>query len=180
MESVGEYRLRQRIGSGGMATVYLASHPAFGERVALKVLSPRATGDDEAAARFRREGQVIASLDHPHIVKVYEAGCAAGCASGCCFIAMEYLPYGTLKERLARIHAGGESMPVAEAVEAARQVASALDYAHQRGLIHRDVKPSNILLGTGGRYVLSDFGAVFVPSVTRLTRDQTQAPGTVE
>lgn len=173
---LGDYQIISRIGSGGMGTVYLAHHAPTGRQVALKVLSPRATAERVFIARFQREADTIASLDHPNIVQVFDAGYI----DGRCFIAMAYLNYGTLKDRIAAIHAGGEHMPVAEALEAARQIAMALDHAHKRGLIHRDVKPSNILLAAGGRYVLTDFGTVLVESATRLTTQTGRLIGTAE
>lgn len=104
----------------------------------------------------------------------------AGCADGRCYIAMEYLSYGTLRSRLAAIAAGGERMAVAEALEVARQIALALDHAHKRGLIHRDVKPSNIMLAAGGRTVLTDFGTAFVEAATKLTSPTGRVIGTAE
>lgn len=171
---LGPYVLVSRIAQGGMATVYLARHAQTKAHVALKVLSLQASADDEFAARFRREGDVAAALGHPNIVPVLESGCDQGQL----YLAMAYLPYGTVKERLAKYAATGERMPIAEALEIGRQIAWALDHAHKRGLIHRDVKPSNILLGLGGQYLLSDFGVAFVSERTRLTRTDKFMVGT--
>jgi serine/threonine-protein kinase len=173
---LGDYRLISRIGSGGAGTVYLAHHAPTGQQVALKVLSPSATASAEFVARFQREADIIATLDHPNIVRVFDAGCV----DGRCYIAMEYFNYGTLKDRIAAIRAGGDQMPVNEALEIARQIASALDHAHKRGVIHRDVKPGNILLASGGRYVLGDFGTVLVKAATRLTSQSGRLIGTAE
>jgi serine/threonine-protein kinase len=173
---LGNYRLISRIGSGGAGTVYLAHHAPTGQLVALKVLHQRADDDSEFVARFQREADAIAGLHRPNIVRVLEAGCM----DGRCFIAMEYLNYGTLKDRIAAIFAGGEHMPVSEALEIAWQIASALDAAHKRRLIHRDVKPGNILLAAGGRYVLADFGTVLVQTATRLTTQSGRLIGTAE
>ena len=117
MNRIGDYEIVSRIASGGMGTVYLAHHLHTRRNVAFKVLAPRANDDLEFVARFRREGHAIASLDHPHIVKVYDAGCADGDARGICYLAMEYLNYGTLKERMQKFKAQGECMPVNEALE---------------------------------------------------------------
>ncbi len=174
---IGNYALISRIGSGGVGTVFLAEDGRDGQSVALKVLSPPNSVDvGEFLARFQREASVIASLDHPHIVRVRDAGIV----DGQCFIAMPYLNYGTLKDRLTKFNASGERMPVVEVLDIARQIAQALDYAHKRGLIHRDVKPGNIMLAAGGRYVLADFGVVFMATGTRLTRDTGHIIGTAE
>ena len=175
-EAIGPYTLIRLIARGGMGSVYLAQEQALGRYVALKVLDADAADDSEFAARFRREGHTVATLNHPHIVKVFDVGYDSEQA----YIAMEYLNYGSLKDRLARYHACAEQMPMAEALEIARQIAMALAHAHNRGLIHRDVKPSNIMLATGGRYVLTDFGIVYLPQATRLTREPGRAMGTAE
>ncbi len=176
MQRIGDYEIISRIASGGMGTVYLAHHVHTRRNVALKILAPRANDDPEFVARFRREGHAIASLDHPHIVKVFDAGCA----DAFCYLAMEYLNYGTLKERIQKFKGQSEHMPVNDALEVARQIALALDHAHLKGLVHRDVKPANIMLAAGGRYVLTDFGVAFVQGGTRLTRDDGQLIGTAE
>lgn len=176
MTQIGGYQIISRIAQGGMATVYLAKHPERAEWVALKVLSPRAQGDPEFLARFEREADIISTLSHPHIVPVYDAGVDQGVH----YIAMAYLNYGSLRDRLDRFANRHEPMAVREVLEVGRQIASALDYAHKRGLIHRDVKPNNILLAPGGRYVLSDFGIAFKQDATRLTRDSGQMLGTAE
>jgi serine/threonine-protein kinase len=180
MNRIGGYEIISRIASGGMGTVYLAHHAHTRRHVALKVLATRANDDPEFVARFRREGHAIASLDHPHIVKVYDAGCADGDVRGMCYLAMEYLNYGSLKERLQKFKAQSQHMPVNEALEIARQIATALDHAHLKGLVHRDVKPANIMLAAGGRFVLTDFGVAFVQGGTRLTRDDGQLIGTAD
>ena len=172
--TLGPYTLISRIAKGGMATVYLAQHQQTHEQVALKVLSLEASEDAEFVARFRREGQVVATLNHLNIVPVYDAGCDQGQF----YIAMAYLPYGTLKDRLTKYEVTDEHMPIEEALDIGRQIAWALDHAHKKGLIHRDVKPSNILLALGGRYVLSDFGVAYVRDSTRLTRTDKYVVGT--
>lgn len=175
-DQIANYRLINRIASGGMGTVYLAVHELTGRHVALKVMAARGEMDDEFVSRFRREGQAIVQMDHPHIVKVYEAGCA----DGLLFLAMEYLNYGTLKDRLAKFKAQGERMPIHEALMIAHQIGEALQHAHLKGLVHRDVKPSNIMLAGGGRWVLTDFGVACAMEGTRLTRDGGQLMGTPE
>ncbi len=176
MTQIGGYQIISRIAQGGMATVYLAKHPERVEWVALKVLSPRAQGDPEFLARFEREAHIISTLSHPHIVPVYDAGVDQGVH----YIAMAYLNYGSLRDRLDRFANRHEPVAVLEVLEVGRQIALALDYAHKRGIIHRDVKPNNILLAPGGRYVLSDFGVVFVHGASKITRDSGQMLGTAE
>ena len=107
-------------------------------------------------------------LRHPNIVEVYDAG--VNPISNLFYIAMAYLPYGNLKKEIERYNLSGEPFPIDRALEITRQIASALAYAHQRGLIHRDVKPSNILRAPGEHYVLSDFGIALALDATRLTR----------
>ena len=127
--AIGPYRIINRIASGGMGTVYLARHEGTQQMVALKVLSPQVSGSEEFLARFRREAQMVASLGHPHIVPVFDAGCA----DGVYFIAMAYLPYGSLKSEIRRYLAHGEVMSVDKALEIVRQIASALEHAPAKG-----------------------------------------------
>jgi serine/threonine protein kinase len=151
---VAGYRIESVLGRGGMSVVYLAEQVALGRKVALKLLSPDLAEDPDFRDRFKHESRLAASLDHPHVIPIYEAGEA----DGVLFIAMRYVA-GTDLETLVRGH--GPLDPTA-AVEIARQVAGALDAAHQLGLVHRDVKPANILLAeisSGGLHAyLADFG----------------------
>jgi serine/threonine-protein kinase len=154
-EQIAGYQLQEQIGRGGMAVVYRALDLRLGRQVALKVLAPHLGEDEAFRQRFMRESRAAAGVDHPHIIPVFEAGEA----DGLLFIAMRYVSYGDLRMLIDR--EGKLSTPRAAAVTA--QVASALDAAHARGLIHRDVKPGNVLLaevgGSGSDHVyLSDFG----------------------
>jgi serine/threonine-protein kinase len=145
------YRLLELIGRGGTSVVYLAEHQRLGRRAALKLLSP-GFGEADFSERFVRESQLAAGLDHPAIVPVYDAGEA----DGVLYIAMAHVEGSDLRALLA------EEGPL-EARRALRilaPVAAALDAAHARGLVHRDVKPANILVGPDDRAYLSDFGAV--------------------
>ncbi len=117
---------------------------------AVKILHPALTADPQFIARFRREAQTAAQLEHPHIVPVYELDEV----DGRYFLAMKYLPGGSLKDRLER----DGRLPYPQALETLRQIASALDYAHAQGLVHRDVKPGNILFEADGAARLADFG----------------------
>ena len=146
---VGGYVLGERVGRGGMGVVYRATHVHLGRDVALKLLAPELAGQDDFRERFLRESRLAASLDHPNVVTVYDAGDA----DGTLYIAMRYVEGIDLAEYLRR---EGPLSP-AQALSMLEQVGSALDAAHQRGLIHRDVKPANVLIASGECY-LTDFG----------------------
>ncbi len=143
------YRVERLLGSGGMGTVYLATQESLNRPVALKLLNPALTADETFRARFRREGEVQAALDHPHIVPVYDTG---ETADGL-YLAMRYVRGSTLKDLIDE----GELDP-ARALRLLAPVASALDAAHAAGLIHRDVKPQNILVDQTDWPYLADFG----------------------
>jgi Protein kinase domain len=152
-DQVAGYQLQEQIGTGGMAVVYRALDLRLDRLVALKVLAPWLAEDDAFRQRFIRESRAAAGVDHPHIIPVFEAGGAGGVL----FIAMRYVGSGDVR---TLIHSEGR-LPAARTAGIAVQAASALDTAHAHGLIHRDVKPGNILLDTssGSDHVyLSDFG----------------------
>lgn len=150
-KTLGQYQLIEELGRGGFATVYRALQPQLNRQVAIKVLHPEFIRDERALRRFKREAVAVARLTHPNIVAVYDYGEQEGHA----YLVMEYIAGGTLKARL-----GGKPLPYADALAVVRAVGSALDYAHSKGVIHRDVKPGNILYTDDGRIVLSDFGIV--------------------
>jgi CheY-like chemotaxis protein len=145
---IGRYRLEREIGRGGMGVVFRAEHVHLRRIVALKILAPHLCAEAMFRERFIRESQTAAALRHPHIVAVHDAGEARGML----FLAMQLVEGGDLGERVA----GGWLEP-ARAIAWLGQIASALDTAHAAGLVHRDVKPANILLEDGQAY-LSDFG----------------------
>src|ERR687884_316174 len=146
----GRYLIERKLGSGGMADVYLAEDNELGRRVALKLLNERHANDDQFVERFRREAQSAAGLNHPNIVSIFDRGQAEGTY----YIAMEYLDGRTLKELLVR----NGPTPVPIALDYARQILSALSFAHRNGIVHRDIKPHNIVVGPDGRLKVTDFG----------------------
>lgn len=148
-QTLGGYRITEQIGMGGMATVYKAYHPAMDRYVALKVLPAHFAQEASFVQRFRQEAKLIARMEHDHILPVYDFGEQDGIA----YLALRYLDAGTLKDR---IHTGPLSLKATSLYLS--QLASALDYAHARGVVHRDVKPSNVLFDPQDRVLLSDFG----------------------
>jgi serine/threonine-protein kinase len=149
----GRYRILRRLGTGGMANVYLAEDEELGRRVAIKILNDRHASDDSFVERFRREAKNAAGLSHPNIVSIYDRGEAEGTY----YIAMEYLEGRSLKDRIV---AEGP-LSIAGAIDATRQILRALGFAHRRGIVHRDIKPHNVLLaqeGTERRHKVTDFG----------------------
>jgi serine/threonine-protein kinase len=143
-----DYRVEREIGRGGMATVYLAKDLRLGRQVAVKVLDP-AFVSTLARERFLREVDLSSKLTHPHIVPIF----TAGEADGLLYYTMPFIEGESLRHRLQR----EGPLPIKEAIEIAREAADALAYAHQHGIVHRDVKPENILL-SGGHAVVADFG----------------------
>jgi serine/threonine-protein kinase len=146
----GRYRILRKLGTGGMANVYLAEDEVLGRRVAIKILNDRHAGDDQFVERFRREAKNAASLSHPNIVSIYDRGEAEGTY----YIAMEYLDGRSLKELIV---ARGPA-PIHLAVDYARQVLAAIRFAHRHGIVHRDIKPHNVLVDGEGRLKVTDFG----------------------
>ncbi|MGY6587977.1 MAG: SUMF1/EgtB/PvdO family nonheme iron enzyme [Wenzhouxiangella sp.] len=158
---ISGYRIEQEIGRGGMATVYLAVQQSLQRQVALKVMKAALAADEEFAERFVREARTAASLQHPGIVSIHDTG-NVGHHS---YIAMEYVTGGELKIRLQN-----GALDLSEALRITREIADALDYAHEKGFVHRDVKPENILFREKGSAVLTDFGVARAAGTgTRLT-----------
>ena len=148
--TLDQYHIVEAIGHGGMASVFKARQPALDRYVAVKVLLPVQAGTPEFRARFTREARVIAQLNHPNILPVIDYGQDGDLT----YIVMKYVAGGTLAERLKR------PIDLATTTHLIGQIAAALDHAHQRGIIHRDVKPSNVLLDEGEWVQLADFGLV--------------------
>ena len=169
---LGRYQIVEELGRGGMGVVYRAYQPSLNRHVAIKVLPPQLVFDQQSVDRFRREARAAAGLRHPNIVVIYDVGQEQGIH----FIAMEYLEGRTLKEVIeeeGRLHPQRASQIV-------EQVAAALDYAHQRGLVHRDVKPANIFVGPGDHVTLTDFGIARAAFETQQLTRQGVLMGTPE
>jgi beta-lactam-binding protein with PASTA domain/predicted Ser/Thr protein kinase len=146
----GRYKVVRKLGTGGMANVYLAEDQELGRRVAIKMLDDRHAQDEQFVERFRREAKNAAGLSHPNIVSIYDRGQAEGTY----YIAMEYLEGRTLKELLV---ARGPT-PLAVAIDYARQILAAIGFAHRNGIVHRDIKPHNVIVAPDGRLKVTDFG----------------------
>ena len=160
MTKLGHYTLHEELGRGNLTTVYRATHDALGNQVALKVLSAALSRDDNARKRFTQEAQIASALDHPNIVRILDLDEDDDQV----FIATEYVPGVDLKKHLAKFG------PLAQKdmFKILKQIADALDFAHSPGVVHRDLKPGNILLAPDGSAHLSDFGLVGVAETAHL------------
>ena len=147
-QHIGQYRLIQHIGQGGFGDVYLAASLTNQTQVAIKVLSSELTQED--VAKFMAQMRIAASFDHPHIIHILEFGEQGSTP----FLVMDYAPNGSLRQRYPR----GTQLPLSTIVTFVKQIADALQYIHDRNLIHRDIKPHNLLLGANNEILLSDFG----------------------
>jgi serine/threonine protein kinase len=174
-ENVGAYRIVEKLGQGGMATVYKAYHPALDRYVAIKVMHPAFMEDPNFLARFQREARIVAKLDHPHIVPIYDFAEHSGHP----YLVMRFVEGETLKARLQR-----GSLDTQEVLHIARAVGGALTYAHEQGVLHRDIKPSNILLtpegdrSSGSGVYLTDFGLARMAEAGESTLSRDMMVGT--
>jgi predicted Ser/Thr protein kinase len=157
-KTIGPYRVIEQVGVGGMATVYKAYQPSMDRYVAIKILPHYLSQDPEFVKRFQREARAIARLEHAHILPVHDYGEYEGIA----YIVMRYVEAGTLKDRMAQ-----GQLPLDEIDRLIEQIGGALDYAHRLGVIHRDIKPGNVLLDTQGDTYLSDFGLARMMEATQ-------------
>jgi len=159
---LGNYRLTRLLGQGGFADVYLGEHIYLKTLAAIKVLHAQLTQD--MMGNFLGEAQIIAQLAHPHIVRVLDFGVENMTP----FLVMEYAPHGTLRQR----HPRATKLPLPLIVSYVNQIAGALQYAHDQWLIHRDVKPENMLLGRNNEVLLSDFGIATIAHTSRSLQTQ--------
>jgi serine/threonine-protein kinase len=158
---LGEYQIESLLGQGGMARVYRGIEPQTRRLAAVKVIEASFQHDSDYRARFEREAKAIARLHHPNIVKLYRYGEI----NNIIYIAMQYVPGADLASVMDACHSAGNWLNLADVCHLARQVAAALDYAHAQGIIHRDVKPSNVLVSREGQAVLTDFGLALLTEV---------------
>jgi serine/threonine protein kinase len=164
----GSYRLLRLLGTGGFADVYLGEHVHLGTQAAIKILTTQMAEQD--IAHFRDEARIIHQLEHPHVVRILDFGIENRIP----FIAMSYAPGGSVRTQ----HPRGAVLPLQTVVRYIKQIAEALQYVHDQKLIHRDVKPENMLLGKNGKLLLSDFGIAAVAHSTRSLNTQ-DASGTI-
>jgi len=168
-EQVGPYKIIEQLGSGGMATVFKAYHASLDRYVAIKVLHPAFKQDPNFLSRFQREARIVAKLEHPHIVPVYDFSEAGGQP----YLVMRFIEGETLKARLAK-----SDLPLDEVARIMKPVGEALSYAHGQGVLHRDVKPSNVLLTSDGGVWLADFGLARIAQAGESTLSQDSLLGT--
>ncbi len=164
-EDIGPYRILDKLGEGGMGEVYRARDTRLGRDVAIKVLPAAFTSDPDRLARFEREARTLAALNHPHIAAIYGIEEAKGVRA----LVLELVEGETLANRIAH------GLKVGDALTIARQIVSALDAAHEKGVVHRDLKPRNIMLTRGGAVKVLDFGLAKFDELTP-SRDLTQSP----
>lgn len=156
-QHLGNYRLTRLLGEGGFAEVYLGEHTLLGTAVAIKVLHTQVGQED--VTQFQQEARLLASLKHPHIIRVLDFGIEGRTP----YLVMDYAHNGTLRSR----HPRGTQLPVRTVVSYVKQVAEALQYAHDRKVVHRDIKPENMLLDEHGDILLSDFGIALIAQSSR-------------
>src|SRR6202022_2015727 len=166
-QRLGNYQLTRLLGEGGFAQVYLGEHVYLSTQAAIKVLNTQLDNDLDW---FRTEARTIARLVHPNIVRVLEFGVEGNTP----FLVMDYAPKGTLRQR----HPKGKPLPLSTVISYVKQIAEALQYAHDEKLVHRDVKPENMLVGRGNEVLLSDFGIALM-SQTMLGMDMQNMAGTL-
>jgi len=168
-ENIGPYRVVEQLGQGGMATVYKAYHAALDRYVALKVLHPAFHEDPNFIGRFQREARVVAKLEHPNIVPIYDFAEHEKQP----YLVMKYIEGKTLKARLTR-----GPLCAVEVTQVADAVGSALAYAHKQGILHRDIKPSNVLIANDGQMYLADFGLARIAQAGESTLSSDSIMGT--
>ena len=168
-ETLGPYRITEQLGQGGMATVFKAYHAALDRYVAIKALHPAFKDDVNFLARFQREARVVAKLDHPSIVPIYDFAEHEGRP----YLVMKFIEGETLKARLGKRH-----LSLTEVMRVIDSVGAALTFAHRQGILHRDIKPSNVLMANDGQIYLADFGLARIASAGESTLSSDMMLGT--
>ena len=168
-QTLGPYRVLQLLGRGGMATVFKGYHARLDRPVAIKAIHQAYTRDENFLTRFEREARIVARLDHPNIVPIYDYAEHEGQP----YLVIKYIEGQTLKEVIA-----AEPPPLERIVDLMSTVAAALDYAHSQGVLHRDLKPSNILIDNNGVAYLTDFGLARMVGASESTMSRDMVLGT--
>ncbi len=164
-KTIGKYRITDHLGRGGMAEVYKAYQPNLDRYVAIKLMHAFLADEKEFLTRFEREAKVVATLRHPNIVQVYDFDVAEGVY----YMVMEFISGETLKARMQELEAQGEWISLDDSARIILSVGSALKYAHEHGMVHRDVKPANVMITIDGQVILTDFGIAKIVSASNLT-----------
>ncbi len=165
------YKISERVGTGGMARVFKAHDTNLDRPVAIKILHDHLASDATFKERFEREAKFIASLNHPNIVQIYDFNVVESAAGSLYYMVMPFIPGKTLRDILEALAEQSRRLPVDRALEIFKDICDALSYAHKRGMIHRDVKPANILFDEHDRAVLTDFGIARLAEGSSLTQD---------
>src|SRR2546429_7438575 len=165
--TIAQYTIVSKIGEGGMGEVYRARDTKLGREVAIKVLPASLSENIDRLNRFEQEAQAAGALNHPNILSIYHVGTHNGAP----YIVSELLEGETLRERMA-----GAALPQRKAIDYALQIAKGLAAAHEKGIVHRDIKPDNIFVTDDGRVKLLDFGLAQLTSATDGTQSQTEVP----
>ncbi len=168
---LGRYELKERIGTGGMARVFSALDTNLDRTVAVKILHDHLADDETFKERFQREARFVASFSHPNIIQVYDFDVVEIGNQCVYYMVMPYIPGNTLKDVLENYQKSDQRMPQAEVLSIISKLGEALDYAHDRGMVHRDVKPANIMFTEQGEPLLSDFGIARLVASSNLTQD---------
>jgi serine/threonine-protein kinase len=163
--TIGKYRIVEHLGRGGMAEVYKAYQPNLERYVAIKMMHAFLADEKEFLSRFEREAKVVATLRHPNIVQVYDFDADGGLT----YMVMEFISGQTLKSRMQELEAQGQWLGREDAARVILALSSALKYAHERGMVHRDVKPANVMITLEGQVILTDFGIAKIVSTSNLT-----------
>jgi tRNA A-37 threonylcarbamoyl transferase component Bud32 len=163
--TIGKYRIVEHLGRGGMAEVYKAYQPNLDRYVAIKMMHAFLADEKEFLSRFEREAKVVATLRHPNIVQVYDFDVE----SGVYYMVMEFISGETLKSRMQDLETKDQWISLDDAARVILSVGSALKYAHERGMVHRDVKPANVMITLEGQVILTDFGIAKIVSASNLT-----------